>query len=85
MKITSTNREGAAVRAYLVKGKVAGVDGRTDGFRCFPSGSNDASKSRSFESETEAATFLRANPSWGIRMNPGTGIFYDIEIDGVER
>jgi hypothetical protein len=83
--ITGTKRDGKPVAAYFVKGKKVGIDGKKDGFKCFPSSCNDAEKARNFDTIREAAEFLTINPSWGIRMNPGGGIFANIVIDGRTR
>ena len=71
--------------AYLVRGTKVGADGKSSGFKCFPASCNDASMARNFDTEAEAAAFLKANPSWGIRMNPGSAIVFDLLIDGVPR
>ena len=46
-------------------------------FKCFPSGTNLKDKAKEFATVEEAAAFLKRNPSWGIRMNPGSAIIYD--------
>ena len=83
--MTAIRSEDGTRAAYYVKGRVPGVDGKQSGYKCFPQNCNDASKARNFETVAEAATFLTANPSWGIRMKPGSAIFYNILIDGRTR
>ena len=85
MRITGEDQIGRPVEAYFVKGRILGADGKKNGFKCFPPSCNDASKARNFDTVEEAAKFLRANPSWGIRMKPGGGIFTSIKIDGKNR
>ncbi len=72
-------------KAYFVKGRKTGIDGKSSGFKCFPVSCNDAAKARNFDTEAEAASFLKSHPSWGIRMNPGSAIIFDILIDGAPR
>ncbi len=84
-EITAVNDKGEACRAYYMKGRKPGADGKLAGYRCFPPSCNDAGQSLSFETSEEAAAFLRANRDWGIRMNPGSAIFTDIMIDGKPR
>lgn len=54
--------------AYRVGGTV---------FKCFPKSSNLVDDALEFPTVEEAATFLLANPGWGIRMNPGAAIVFD--------
>lgn len=51
--------------------KVGGV-----AFKCFPSGTNLSKNAEEFATVADAAEHLRLNPSWGIRMNPGSAIVY---------
>ncbi|MDB5660425.1 MAG: hypothetical protein JWS10_3040 [Cypionkella sp.] len=85
MAITATDKNGNRVDAYFVKGKIKGIDGKSAGFKCFPPSCNDATKARNFDTVSDAAKFLRGNPSWGIRMHPGSGIFTNILLDGLKR
>ncbi|MGG7566838.1 hypothetical protein ACQ5SO_11850 [Rhodovulum sp. DZ06] len=84
--ITARNARGQICRPFYQWGQKPGADGRTNGYKCFPSGSNRIEDARAFETIEEVADWLRANPSWGVRMNPGSAIFYDgILIDGRPR
>ncbi len=64
--------------------------GKVTGYRCTPN-SNKPEDAVSFENISEAADFLRRNPSWGARFSPNgndtpQNIFVKgIEIDGVPR
>jgi hypothetical protein len=55
-------------------------------FKCFPQSTNTLETGgtknvREFEEIEAAAIFLLKNPTWGIRMNPGSAIVYrNIEI-----
>ena len=61
--------KGVKRRAY----KVGGLT-----YDCYPPSENrKPSGAKSFYTIEEAAEFLRRNPTWGIRMNPGTAIIYD--------
>ena len=71
--------------AYFVKGRIIGTDGKKNGYKCFPISCNDASMAQNFETEDAACEFLKANPSWGIRMKPGSAIVYELLIDGTAR
>lgn len=46
------------------------------GYDCYPTSTNEKSAARSFALIEEAAIFLLTNPTWGIRMNPGSAIIY---------
>jgi hypothetical protein len=54
--------------AYKVGGKA---------YKVFPSGTNLSRHAKEFRTVEEAADFLRKNPGWGIRMNPGAAIIYE--------
>ncbi len=50
-------------------------------YKCFPISNNVVVNAKEFESIEDAAVFLIQNPTWGIRMNPGSAIIYkNIEI-----
>jgi hypothetical protein len=63
-----SHKNGAWKEAYKVGGRT---------FKCFPPSTNLASQAEEFEKVEDAAVFLLRNPSWGIRMNPGSAIVYN--------
>jgi hypothetical protein len=51
-------------------------------YKCFPKSENERRLAREFTSLEDAAAFLCSNPTWGIRMQPGSAIIYrDIVIE----
>ena len=69
------------------------MKGSRPGFHCLPPGSNKTDEAEVFSSIEEAGAFLRANPSWGIRMRAVPSgprdysnlIVRNISIDGILR
>lgn len=71
MEIYAISATGVRQTAY----RIGGV------YKCFPPSENENTHAQEFSTIQEAAIFLIQNPSWGIRMNPGSAIKYrDIQI-----
>lgn len=53
-----------------------------DNYHCYPKSTNLKKDRQEFRTVEDAAVFLIRNPSFGIRMNPGSAIIYrDIVIE----